>query len=51
MARTLGNDLVAVGAVSVLLLPVLVASEEGERLRGRGAGQVLPLRVALLARA
>ena len=28
---------------------MLVASEEGERLRGRGAGQVLPLRVALLA--
>ena len=42
-----GDDLVAVGAVGVLLLPVLVAFEEGERFGGSRAGQLLPLRVAL----
>ena len=44
-----GDDRVAVGAVGVPLLPVLVAFEEGERFGGSRAGQLLPLRVALLA--
>ena len=50
MTRTLGRRYrVAVGAVGVPLLPVLVAFEERERFGGSRAGQLLPLRVALLA--